>query len=132
MSATSLDSFVHDLGPDHPAVDRPAEFLLYLRRRRDPEATVIYTAADELDLFLYFFEAGLYVEPDPEKSACSVCLDACRPPPASAGAAGTAPAYITSRTDALDHWHYAQLAAARGENDEAADFPPSPTWFPVR
>lgn len=32
-----------------------AMFLLYLRRRRHPEVTVMYGAVDELDFFLYFF-----------------------------------------------------------------------------
>ena len=106
---------VHDLDLITQLVDRPAEFLLYLRRRRDPEATVFYTAPDELDLFLYFFEAGLYVEPDPDK--IRVALPWMQP-------ATTAerrrrrqqqPAYITSRTDILDLWHYAEIARTRAE-----------------
>ena len=113
---------IHDLDLITRLVDRPAEFLLYLRRRHDPEATVFYTAPDELDLFLYFFEAGLYVEPDPDQ------IRAALPwlPPPTAGERRRRrqqrPAYITSRTDALDRWHYAQLAAAQAEeNGKAPD-----------
>jgi hypothetical protein len=101
---------LHDLDLITLLVDRPAEFLLYLRRRRDPEATVFYTSSDELDLFLYFFEAGLYVEPDPEKVREAMPF---MPPPTTderRRRRQQVPALITSRTDALDHWHYSQLA----------------------
>ncbi len=106
---------VHDLDLITQVVDRPAEFLLYLRRRRDPEATVFYTAPDELDLFLYFFEAGLYVEPDPDKIRVALPW---MPPVKTAERRRRRqqhPAYITSRTDALDLWHYAEIACARAE-----------------
>jgi hypothetical protein len=101
---------VHDLDLITQLIGRPAEFLLYLRRRRDPEATVFYTAPDELDLFLYFFEAGLYVEPDPDKVRVALPW---MPPVTTAERRRRRrqrPAYITSRTGALDRWHYAELA----------------------
>lgn len=94
-------------------VDHPAELLLYLRRRRALESTMMYTAPDELDLFLHFFSAGLYVEEDP---------DALRQTYPWMGEVRTAerrryerqrPVYLTSRTDALDRWHYARLAGQR-------------------
>jgi hypothetical protein len=106
---------VHDLDLITQLVDRPAEFLLYLRRRRDPEATVFYTAPDELDLFLYFFEAGLCVEPDPDKIRAALPW---MPPPTTAERRRRRqqhPAYVTSRTDALDLWHYAETARIRAE-----------------
>ncbi len=59
---------LHDLELIVELVDRRAESLLYLQRRRKPEVTVMFGAADELDLFLYFFEAGLWVEPDPDQA----------------------------------------------------------------
>jgi hypothetical protein len=58
---------IHDLGIIRELIDRPAEFVLYLRRRTEPAVTLRYHAVDELDLFLEFFASGLYVEPDPEK-----------------------------------------------------------------
>jgi hypothetical protein len=106
---------VHDLDLITQLTDRPAEFLLYLRRRRDPEATVFYTAPDELDLFLYFFEAGLYVEPDPDKVRVALPW---MPPVKTAERRRRRqqqPAYITSRTDALDLWHYAEIAHTGAE-----------------
>ena len=121
---------LHDLGLITQLVDRPAEFLLYLRRRRDPETTVIYTAADELDLFLYFFEAGLYVEPDPEKSRAAFPWMPAPTPSERRRRREQHPKYLTSRTDALDHWYYARLAAAPGESDEAAALPAKPHMIP--
>lgn len=101
---------IHDLDLITQLVDRPAEFLLYLRRRRDPEATIFYTAPDELDLFLYYFEAGLYVEPDPDK--IRVAHPWMTPPTTAERRRRRAqrPAYITSRTDSLDLWHQASTA----------------------
>lgn len=98
---------VHDLDLITQLVERPAEFLLYLRRRRDPEATVFYTAPDELDLFLYFFEAGLFVEPDPDKVRVALPWMPPVKPAERRRRRRQRPAYITSRTDALDLWHYA-------------------------
>jgi hypothetical protein len=106
---------VYDLDLITQLVDRPAEFLLYLRRRRDPEATVFYTAPDELDLFLYFFEAGLYVEPDPDEIRVVLPW---MPPARTAERRRRRQqqlAYITSRTDALDLWHYAEIAHTGAE-----------------
>ncbi|WP_433676145.1 hypothetical protein [Microbacterium gorillae] len=96
---------LHDFELIAELVDRPAEFLLYLRRRRDPMTTVMFVAADELDLFLYFYEAGLWVEPDPVlvKEAFPFLPD---PSPGTLRRfRQQTPAIITSRTDALDRWH---------------------------
>lgn len=86
--------------------DRPAEFLLYLRRRRHPEATVKYRAVDEMDLFLYFFREGLYVEPDPDMVAAELEW---MPRPSAADRrrrARESKGLITSQTDQLDAWHF--------------------------
>lgn len=100
---------LHDLQIIAQLVDRPAEFLLYLRRRRNPEVSVAYATSDELDLFLYFYEAGLYVAPDPLIMAAELpyvtaprAADIRRRTQQRAG-------LITSRTDPLDAWHYAEL-----------------------
>jgi hypothetical protein len=100
---------IHDLQIIVEIVDRPAEFLLYLRRRRNPETSRIYYAPDELDLFLFFFEKGLYVEPDPTLA---------KPPFRGPNGPRTAdlrrrarqhPTIILSRTDPLDDWHAAKI-----------------------
>jgi hypothetical protein len=57
---------IHDLMVIARVLERPSEFLLYLRRRTEPSATKKYFAQDELDLFMHFLHGGLYVEPDPE------------------------------------------------------------------
>jgi hypothetical protein len=56
---------LHDLRIVSELVERPAEFLLFLRRRTLPELTRRFIAIDELDLFLHLLRTGLYVEPDP-------------------------------------------------------------------
>jgi hypothetical protein len=98
---------LHDFDLITELVDRPAEFLLFLRRRLNPDATVMFSAADELDLFLYFFEAGLWVEPDPDQvREVFDWMDA--PTPGERRRfRDQQPGYVTSRTDALDAWYYA-------------------------
>ncbi|GHF22647.1 preprotein translocase subunit SecA [Pseudolysinimonas yzui] len=103
---------IHDLQIIVDVVDRPAEFLLYLRRRRDPEVSLAYTAPDELDLFLYFYERGLYVAPDPVKMVAAL-------PHLSAPSTGDlrrrakqGRALISTRTDPLDAWHYSRVNSA--------------------
>jgi hypothetical protein len=121
---------IHDLDLITMLVDHPAEFLLYLRRRTNALTTVMYSTADELDLFLYFFSQGLWVEPDP---------DAMRAAFPFLGEVKTAerrrfeqqqPGLITSHTDALDQWYYAQKAAGvGGEGDEGSvALPPKPAF----
>lgn len=58
---------LHDLETIAQVCDRPAEFLLYLRRRTDSDVATYYRASDELDLFMLFMKADLYVEPDPDE-----------------------------------------------------------------
>ncbi|WP_181436702.1 MULTISPECIES: hypothetical protein [unclassified Curtobacterium] len=96
---------VHDLQVIGRVVDRPAEFLLYLRRRRQLEIAKTYMASDELDLFLYFYEEGLYVGPVPQAVGVGTG-DEEQPAEGQNGQR----MYITSRTDPLDAWHYATLA----------------------
>ncbi|MGJ5667833.1 hypothetical protein QLG13_08185 [Rhodococcus aetherivorans] len=57
---------LHDLRVINELIERPAELLLYLRRRTDPELTKRIRTADELDYFMYFLSGDLYVEPDPD------------------------------------------------------------------
>lgn len=56
---------LHDLRVVTELVDRPAELLLYLRRRTERDLTQHFRAVDELDYFLYFLAGQLYVDPDP-------------------------------------------------------------------
>jgi len=58
---------VHDLAVIAEIGERPAEFLLYLRRRTDSPVMTHYRAVDELDLFMLFLASDLYVEGDPDE-----------------------------------------------------------------
>ncbi|ORV39299.1 hypothetical protein [Mycolicibacterium doricum] len=82
-----------------------AVFLLYLRRRRHPEATVVFAAVDELDFFLNFFENGLYVQPDPELMRAELPYMTGTQTGYRRRRDGQARQFITSRTDPLDAWH---------------------------
>lgn len=107
---------LHDLQLIGELVDTPAEFLLYLRRRRDAETARFFMAPDELDLFVHFFNAGLYVPPDPAKVEQE--LPFMRSDTASRRRRSKlARQLITTRTDPLDRWH---------ESVVHPDLPPAP------
>ncbi len=58
---------LHDLAVIAEIGERPSEFLLYLRRRTDSPVTAYYRALDELDLYMLFLAADLFVEDDPDE-----------------------------------------------------------------
>lgn len=120
---------LNDLDLIAQLVDRPAEFLLYVRRRTEPKATEMFMAVDELDLFLLFFRMGLYVEPDPAVVAREMPW---------LGKPRTAdvrrhreqgPGLVTSQTDDLDAWYFSRHPPAGGDAGIVAPKPrmvPSP------
>lgn len=109
--------------------DRPAEFLLYVRRRTDPKATEMFMAVDELDLFLLFFRMGLYVEPDPERAVREMpWLGEPRTADVRRFKEQT-PGLVTSHTDDLDAWYLSPHPPAGTNVNEVAPKPcmvPSP------
>ncbi|WP_327191125.1 preprotein translocase subunit SecA [Streptomyces xinghaiensis] len=116
---------LHDLELITELVARPAEFLLYLRRRRNPDVTVMFRAPDEMDLFLYFYEAGLWVEPDPAQVRIAYPF---LPEPTTAELRryrAQEPTFLTSRTDALDQWFH-----SRQRGEATAGSAPKPTMVP--
>jgi len=120
---------LNDLDLIAQLIDRPAEFLLYVRRRTEPRATELFMAVDELDLFLLFFRMGLYVEPDPMMVAREMpWLGA----PRSADMRRykrQVPALVTSHTDDLDAWYFSLHPPAEMTVGDAAPKPrmvPSP------
>jgi hypothetical protein len=103
---------LHDLELIGDLVETPAEFLLYLRRRRDGETARFYVAPDELDLFLYFFNTGLYVPPDPIKVQAE--LPFMKPETADRRRRDKlGRQLITTQTDPLDQWHWSLVNPER-------------------
>lgn len=107
---------LHDLDLIVELIDHPSEFLLYLRRRTDPLTTVIYTAPDELDLFLHFQQKGLYVEPDPDELRKQFPYLPAITAAERRRFKRQAPEYITSLTDQLDAWHQQRVAMESGNS----------------
>lgn len=98
---------LHDVDVISKVTDRPAEFLLYLRRRADSGITDYYRAADELDLFMLFLNGGLYVEPDPDE--VRLLHPAAGPAKSSARKhheRDARPTIVGTHTDPLDAWMY--------------------------
>jgi hypothetical protein len=65
----------------------------------------MYFAADELDFFLYFYENGLYVEPDPEIMNDELTYMAEVRTADRRRRKAQEPQFLTSRTDPLDAWY---------------------------
>ncbi len=114
---------LNDLDLIAQLVDRPAEFLLYVRRRTEPYATEMFMAVDELDLFLLFFRMGLYVEPDPAEVSREMpwlgkprAADVRRFEEQS-------PTLVTSQTDDLDAWYFSRHPPAGVQVDDVAPKP---------
>lgn len=95
---------LHDLDLIVELIDHPSEFLLYLRRRTDPLVTMLYDAADELDLFIYFQRRGLYAEPDPEEMRRKFPYLPAVTAAERRKFKRQEPEYISSLTDQLDDW----------------------------
>ena len=98
---------IADLEVIAKVVERPAEFLLYLRRRTDSGVAKHFRAMDELDLFMLFMGGGLYVAPDPDE----VRRVHPRTPPASRKRRrehreDARPTFVGTHTDPLDLWMY--------------------------
>lgn len=98
---------LHDLEVISKVIERPAEFLLYLRRRADSGVATYYRGADELDLFMLFLDGGLYVGQDPAE----VRLEhpAAGPPRSHARKQhqrDARPTFVGTYTDPLDAWMY--------------------------
>ncbi len=94
-----------DLSTIAVIVDRPSEFLLYLRRRTEPSTSRRFSAVDELDLFMLFLNGGLYLEPDP---TLVHELNPATPPPTTAQIRSyerqATAVRVDVHTDALDAW----------------------------
>ena len=98
---------LHDLAIVAEVLDRPAEFLLYLRRRTESEVSLNFWAIDELDLFMLFLSGHLYVEPDPDRVS-EEFLGVRRPSGRDRRRyrSSAVPTRVMTHTDPLDAWVY--------------------------
>jgi hypothetical protein len=110
---------LHDLAIVAEVLDRPAEFLLYLRRRTESEVSLKYSAIDELDLFMLFLAGGLFVEPDPDRVS-EEFLGVPRPSGADRRRyrSSAVPTRVMTHTDALDAWIYFQEGSSETETEK--------------
>jgi hypothetical protein len=110
---------LHDLRVVSELIERPAEFNLYLRRRTEPDLTVLFVAQDELDLFLHYLAGRLYVEPDPVQVEGDLPQFGKARPSLARRRVRQRPTLIQSLTDPLDAWYAHQL----GERSSPAPKP---------
>ena len=100
---------LHDLRIVSEVIERPAEFVLYLRRRTDPRVTTKFRAIEELDYFMAFLNGKLYVEPDPSVMETELPQFG-RARVADKRRFANQPIEIfPSLTDPLDSWYFTEL-----------------------
>jgi hypothetical protein len=100
---------LHDLRIVCELLERPSELLLYLRLRTAPAATWRYRAVDELDLFLLFLHRGLYVDPDPHRTAQSLPWTGLPSTVDIHRYEAQRPELVASHTEPLDLWYDSQF-----------------------
>jgi hypothetical protein len=112
---------LHDLEVISKVIDRPAEFLLWLRRRADSGVATYYRGADELDLFMLFLDGGLYVEQDPEEVRRQhPASGPSRPHAQKLHQQDARPTIVGTHTDPLDAWMYWIEGTSPYETDKPA------------
>lgn len=57
---------LHDLHAIARTLEHPSQFLAYVRRRRGRKLATKVSGSDELDMFMWFLNGGMYFEPDPK------------------------------------------------------------------
>jgi len=107
---------LHDLAIVAEVLERPAEFLLYLRRRTESEVSLKYWAIDELDLFMLFLAGHLFVEPDPDRVS-EEFLGVPRPSGVDRRRyrSSAVPTRVMTHTDSLDAWVYFEEGSSEFE-----------------
>lgn len=111
---------LHDLTIIAEVIDRPAEFLLYLRRRTESEVSMRFHAVDELDMFMLFLAGGLYVEPDPDLVAENfIGVGPASDEDRIRFRESSIPTQVGTHTDPLDAWIYYR----EGVSDTPAEKP---------
>ena len=85
-------------------IQRPSEFIAFLRRRTDPETVTHYRGVDELDFLIAFIGGGLRL--DDLENQTYLRFPASRGASATTGDNDTATqGLLASHTDPLDAWY---------------------------
>lgn len=97
---------MHDLVVFSRTIDHAAQFLEYLRRRRGRKLATMVNGVDELDMFMWFLDGGMYFDPDPREVAAQIPIE--RPTKASdlRRFDDQPRVRLGTLTDPLDAWFY--------------------------
>jgi hypothetical protein len=97
---------MHDLTVISRTMDHPAQFLEYLRRRRGRKLATMVNGVDELDMFMWFVDGGMYFEPDPREVAAQLPIDTPVKASDMRRYEGRPRVRLGTLTDPLDAWFY--------------------------
>jgi len=106
---------MHDLVVISRTIDHSAQLLEYLRRRRGRKLATMVNGVDELDMFMWFVNGGMYFKPDPRDVAAQLPID--RPIKASdmRRYEERSRVRLGTLTDPLDAWFYSREGLSRAQ-----------------
>lgn len=99
---------VHDLLVFQRVLDRPEQFLTYLRRRTNRDAATWITGSDELDILMWFVAGGFYFKADPDRLAARFPGSKAATAKQRREYAGQGRTLVGTFTDSLDAFMYFQ------------------------
>ena len=99
---------MHDLVVISRTIDHPAQFLEYLRRRRGRKLATMVNGVDELDMFMWFVDGGMYFEPDPREVAAQLPIDRRIKASDMRRYEKQSRVQVGTLTDPLDAWFYSR------------------------
>lgn len=134
---------LHDLVVISRTVDHPAQFLEYLRRRRGRRLATMVNGVDELDMFMWFINGGMYFESDPTEVSAQLPIDLPINAPDLRRYEEQSRVRLGTLTDPLDAWFYSSEGLSRAEAPKptrreepwveqylsASESAKSPGWF---
>lgn len=97
---------LHDLIVIGRTVDHPAQLIEYLRRRRSRRLATMVRGVDELDMFMWFVNGGMYFEPNPRDNAAQLPIDRPVTPADIRRYDAQGRVRLSTLTDPLDAWFY--------------------------
>ncbi|TFC19916.1 hypothetical protein [Cryobacterium sp. MDB2-10] len=97
---------LHDLAVIAEIGELPPLFLLYLRQRTSPQISRLFTANDELDLYMLFLRGFLWAIPDPRALAVKNPMSVHVTPSSIARFEKQPEIFVQSQTDELAAWMY--------------------------
>lgn len=104
---------LHDLHVISLVLEHPAQFLDFVRRRRERKLATMVRGADELDVLMWFVDGGMYFAPDPAVVAEQLPVDTVIRQADKQRFEDQPRVHLGTLTDPLDAWMYGEEGLSR-------------------